>query len=349
MIGQGEIVSAEPTKMIKRMAKIVDGNPELIDSLIAGDLSAIEKKSDLGLALSTYLDKFGDRCAQELKLESITISEDPTPILQAIGFMASNKTVDAPTSEAPSPYGRLKEEMSGGRIKYYMARSLISWTKKRIRDRENLRFERTRIFGLVRRIFLYVGDHLVKDKLINDRRDIFYLTVPEVMGIIEGTSVTYNIDNLVAVRKSDAKEYEAKPDPPTRFTTYGAVFPDFKDRDFQTKESRTGGDQRTGQGCCRGVVRAKVRVVKDPRTESLNAGEILVARHTDPGWIALFSNASGIIVERGSLLSHSAIVAREMGIPAIVAIDDLLTWLSTGDMVEIDGSTGVVMKVNPDE
>ena len=54
----------------------------------------------------------------------------------------------------------------------------------------------------------------------------------------------------------------------------------------------------------------------------------MVAEFTDPGWITLFANAAGILVERGSLLSHSAIVAREMGIPAIVAIDNVMTCLT---------------------
>ena len=75
-------------------------------------------------------------------------------------------------------------------------------------------------------------------------------------------------------------------------------------------------------------------------------GEVLVARHTDPGWIALFANASAIAVERGSLLSHSAIVARELGIPAIVSITDVTRWLQSGDEVEMDGASGVIRRLH---
>ena len=74
-------------------------------------------------------------------------------------------------------------------------------------------------------------------------------------------------------------------------------------------------------------------------------GEILVAERTDPGWIMLFPAAAGLLVERGSLLSHSAIVAREMCIPAIVSITDLTRWLQTGDEVEMDGARGVVRRL----
>jgi pyruvate,water dikinase len=88
-----------------------------------------------------------------------------------------------------------------------------------------------------------------------------------------------------------------------------------------------------------------VRVIHDPRRASLGAGEIMVAERTDPGWIMLFPAAAGVLVERGSLLSHSAIVARELGIPAVVSLTGVTRWLRDGDLVELDGSTGVVRKL----
>ena len=92
------------------------------------------------------------------------------------------------------------------------------------------------------------------------------------------------------------------------------------------------------------MVTGLARVVRDPRREMLEPGEILVASNTDPGWIALFAGAAAIVVERGSLLSHSAIVSREMGIPCVVGIRDATRWLQTGDLIEVDGGTGEVRK-----
>ena len=94
------------------------------------------------------------------------------------------------------------------------------------------------------------------------------------------------------------------------------------------------------------MVRARVRVVRDPRRAVINEGEILVAERTDPGWIILFPAAAGLLVERGSLLSHSAIVAREMGIPAVVSIPGLMQALTDGDWVELDGTTGRVRRMD---
>jgi rifampicin phosphotransferase len=69
-------------------------------------------------------------------------------------------------------------------------------------------------------------------------------------------------------------------------------------------------------------------------------GDLLVCAHTDPGWVTLFPTAAGILVERGSLLSHAAIVSRELGIPCIVGLTGILSVLKTGDLVEMNGATG---------
>jgi pyruvate,water dikinase len=94
------------------------------------------------------------------------------------------------------------------------------------------------------------------------------------------------------------------------------------------------------------VVRGRVCRVTDPNQSEVRSGEILVAERTDPGWIMLFPGAAGLLVERGSLLSHSAIVARELRLPAVVSISGLMAWLRDGDLVEFDGSSGVVRKLS---
>jgi pyruvate,water dikinase len=116
---------------------------------------------------------------------------------------------------------------------------------------------------------------------------------------------------------------------------------------FQSEKSPAtfDGDALKGIGCCPGVVKAKARVITDPRNAVIERGEILVALRTDPGWIMLFPSAAGLLVEHGSLLSHSAIVARELGIPAIVSISGLTQWVRTGDWLEMDGSSGKVRKI----
>ena len=91
-------------------------------------------------------------------------------------------------------------------------------------------------------------------------------------------------------------------------------------------------------------MRARVRVVRDPR-ETLRRGEILVAERTDPSWVVLFPAAAAILVERGSQLSHAAIVSREMGDSVGRRGPRADSWLRDGDLVELDGATGVVRRL----
>jgi len=87
-------------------------------------------------------------------------------------------------------------------------------------------------------------------------------------------------------------------------------------------------------------------VITDPRGATLAPGEILVAERTDPGWILLFPSASAVVVERGSVLSHSAIVSRELGLPAVVSLPGLTAWLKDGDTIRVDGTTGIVRRLS---
>ena len=104
-----------------------------------------------------------------------------------------------------------------------------------------------------------------------------------------------------------------------------------------------------GQACSPGIVRGPARVVTDPRTATIECGDILVAERTDPGWVTIFPLVKGVIMERGSLLSHSAIVARELGLPAVVGVENACRWLQDGDWVELNGATGQIRRLESTE
>jgi pyruvate,water dikinase len=244
---------------------------------------------------------------------------------------------------------RQAEERVRAALRFHpVRRVLFSWglrnARARVRDRENLRFERTRLFGRVRRIFVELGRKFHALDLLDEPRDIFYLEVNEALGLIDGTTSTTDVKGLTALRKAEFDRYRKTEPPADRFETHGLVH---QGNNFRgsTPPAELDGDRRKGLGCCPGIVRGPVRVITDPRNASLHSGDILVAERTDPGWIMLFPAAAGLLVERGSLLSHSAIVAREMGIPAIVSLAGVTRWLKDGDWVELDGSSGVVTKV----
>ena len=348
LIGQGDIISAEPARRIREMAALAASEPALTAVLAGGDKeecrAALAGHPELERLVASYLERFGDRCLQELKLESPTMTDEPGTLFSSIGHLAARLKDGAEAGQGARTLPPLAEVVGPGVFRRFLAGRLASWAKKLVRNRENLRFERTRLFGRVRRIFVRIGERLAALGRLDEPRDIFYLQVEEVLGLIEGAAVSAEIRDLSRRRKAEYRALAALPEPPSRLVTQGAVFLSVVGRGRATDVRVVQGESLRGAGCCRGRVRGPVRVITDPRGAELKAGEIMVARFTDPGWITLFANAAGILIERGSLLSHSAIVARELNIPAIVGLTGVTRWLKTGDIVSMDGGSGVVSK-----
>jgi pyruvate,water dikinase len=352
--GEGGIISAEPALRMQRLARLAAVVPALPARMISGSADAIvnELSGALLEEYRGYLHTFGDRTVNELKLESATLHDDPLPLLRAVGALAQ-QIAAAGQGQAPadgtSSGDRLRVEarqrvgaaLAGHPLRRVIFNRVLHHARRRVRDRENLRFERTRLFGRVRRIFLELGRRLHASDVIDDPRDVLYLEVDEVLAFVDGRATCTNLRGLAALRRQEYRGYEEQPAPDDRFETRGPVY---TGHDFRRAcaAAAEGGVERRGLGCCPGIVRGQVRIVRDPRTANLERRAILVAEHTDPGWIMVFPSALGLLVERGSLLSHAAIVARELGIPAVVSIPGLTRWLNDDDWVELDGRTGIV-------
>jgi pyruvate,water dikinase len=97
-----------------------------------------------------------------------------------------------------------------------------------------------------------------------------------------------------------------------------------------------------GIGACSGLAEGRARVVTDPGKTELDEGDLLVCEATDPGWISLFVVAGGVVTDLGGMLSHGAIVAREMGIPCVVGTKTSTRTITDGQRIRIDGDRGVV-------
>lgn len=345
MIGQGDIISAEPAKRIAAMGAMIGKVDGLADSIQTQGVAALADHPELQGEFEAYIARFGDRCTQELKLESITLDEDPSSLLAAMAAAARRPVQDI---KVPKSAALNFDTVAKGKpIRRMIARMFVGWAKARVRDRENLRFERTRIFGRARKVFLAMGRELTALGHLDEPRDALYLTVDELLGVVEGFTSTQDIRALAALRRADLEESAKRPDPDERLTVCGAAINiGWRSPGAVAQGGEQGEDalKRSGTPCSVGVVTARARVIDDPATQSLEHGDILVARHTDPGWIAVFANACAIVVERGSLLSHSAIVAREMGIPCVVALKGATRWIKDGETISVDGSTGEVVR-----
>jgi rifampicin phosphotransferase len=215
-------------------------------------------------------------------------------------------------------------------------------------------------------VYRVIGARLEEMGRLERADDILYLTTREIEEFWSGTAVSADLAALVRARRAEFASH-AQDSPPNRIITTGLPHPavngvvraagrsDIRasvadgalSSPMTLREGSSGGTERMlhGLGCSAGVAEGIVRVVRSAADDLALDGHILVAPRTDPGWAPLFPCARGIIVERGSLLSHSAVLARELGIPAVVGIAGIVDTLRDGERVRIDGTTGTVERL----
>lgn len=359
--GQGDLPSTAPTRALMRIAAEIDrGDPgfrQWFTSAPAADIWKSLPASSAGIhgMYLDFLDRYGFRCVDELKLEQPDLHEDPTFAITTVRnfVVARNYSLNAMDARAgavrAAAEALVRQRLSGIKLRVY--NFILARTRIAVREREALRFIRTNGFGVTRRLFRAIGINLHKLGLISGPRDVFFLTMDEIVAFSEGRSLALDFRNLVETRRTEFQHYKETPTPPDRFITLGAAGMYLRDSRILadadllksgTSDSADPGVLR-GTPCCPGIVEGIVRVARTPADAAGLDREILVAERTDPGWIPLFPSTAGILMERGSLLSHSAVVAREFGVPTIVGISGgLMNRLKTGQRVRMDAGRGEV-------
>ena len=355
LAGNGNLESAEPTKQLILLAGKVSKNEELKKLVLKTpkeDLMEALAQSPIGQEVYTdvltYIDKYGFRCMSEMKLEQIDLHQDPTQLFVFLKNLLNAGQTDLHEYEQREKMIRENAEKELDKSLSGFKATLFKWslkhTRKAVMNRENTRFCRTRVYGVVRKMYYTIGDKLAISGQIDTARDIFYLSLEEFEGLFEGTNTVMNLRSLIEVRKAEYASYEEGDGPDARFMTRGIVY--YRNNHFpapvEIDESDLAENQLKGLGCSPGVIEGEVKVIMGPEDDMELNDQILVTYRTDPGWIPLYPSAKGLLVERGGLLSHSAVVAREMGLPTIVSIKNLTKRLKTGDFIRFDGESGLI-------
>ena len=349
------MISVEPSKYIKKMSLMIKNDKSLKDEIgniiNKNEKSLVEifkltQNAEFNSTLNEYMEKFGDRTVHELKLEAPTLREEPLFLIKMIYSLSITENVQEHTKRnILEEQKKIYDSLKINPIKKYLLKKTLFYAKKFIRLRENLRYERTKVFGTVRKIMKKMGVHLKNNNLINNEKDVFYLTVDEIFGLVDGSIIDVDLQKLIELRKEEYKKYETEAILPDRFLTRGFLGENFYYEDL-TGNSQLDENTLQGTGCSKGIVKGKVKIVLNPMDTQVEDGDIVVTKSTDPSWVMVFPLLKGLIVEKGSLLSHSAIISREMNIPAIVGVQGATSILKTGDMVQFDGSTGIIKKLN---
>jgi len=357
MAGDTELESTAPIRSMLRLAEIVRRDPvlsqQLHDALAMSAehfrcraLNELFDNEEWVSGFRHHLDQFGDRCLEELKLESVCFRDDPQSLLRLISTHAASD-VDLERLDAHRFETRAKAEACFRRALRGrpMRRVFIGWAlslaRRSIRYRESSRLDRARAFGLVREIFRTLGKNLANEGALNEREDVFCLTVDEVLGFITGASVNESLQGLVIERTADLERHQTLV-PAERIRTQGTVRANVVPPRLRTTASHENGSLH-GTGCSAGLVTAEALVVHKPADAGDVRGKVLIAEMTDPGWVFLMVSAAGLVVEKGSLLSHTAIIGRELGVPTVVGVDGATELIRNGQLIQVNGQTGEIV------
>lgn len=327
--GLNGIESMKPVTGLIRIAKFVRDNGELSTMKkqhSAEDCRAyLERGSRTAQMITKYIELYGDRNTEELKLESRTFRTNPELLIQKIIQYAENGTsAVTAVNQKPKP---LK-----GLCKVLARKAAVG-----IKNREKSRLNRSRLYGMMRTMMLQIGGELAAMGQISSQRDIFYLRYDEIENAVKSGE---KMQKVIEERRILYKCFENLP-AYSRLIFADKVF-DKNPRNIREMQTFGHTDILTGIACSGGTARGEVLVVKDPSMHLNTAGKILVAKMTDPGWVFLIADAAGIIAEKGSLLSHTAIISRELGKPAVVGVENAANLLKNGDIVEINGTAGKI-------
>ena len=300
---------------------------------LAYDKNHIDEK-EYEKRFAEYIKDFGDRNLEELKLESKTFRSNPELLTEKILQYNEDK------EKLTDMYNKLMhDEPTTIKLKG-INRFLAKKAAKGIANREISRLNRSRIFGIIRLMFTKIGDEFAKKDILEETLDIFWLTVEEIFDLVEKNSEITNVKKMVKDRKAEYELYACLP-------AYQRLI--FAEKEFDKKHRsvnahRVFADQSKlfGTPCSDGIVEGETLVVTDVTKVKDYKDKILVTKMTDPGWVFLLVGAKGVISEKGSLLSHTAIISRELKIPSIVGVEKLLDTIKTGDKIRMNANTGEI-------
>jgi phosphohistidine swiveling domain-containing protein len=339
------VLSAEQALSLYSIAEDIKRDAKAYELLQKSNYELLHKHlidTDIQVKIEEYINTFGHRFAQDQKIEA------PNPTLEKFGIYKVmrpyvsldsskiNKRLADSNASSKEIEDKLLARLNFTQKIIYMW--LLKHLKRHLRLREKNRLLRGRVYGHMRELFPKVGEALTFEGLIDSEKDIFYLQIEEIYQAMQGTVVANDLRERIKARKDAYIDFRHI-NMPDRFIT--TSLPSLEKIEHVKEVSLASNDSIEGLISSPGTVEGTVLVLEEPVIPD-EPYDILVARHTDPGWTPLIALAKGVIVEHGGMLSHAAIVTRELGIPSIIGVKDVTSILKTGMRVRINSQSSCV-------
>lgn len=306
--------------------QLVTGYGTLHENRLVDDMAAVTAGR---MPIETFTERWGYHGPREGELMSMSWRESTTALLRAI----ANTPDRPPTADRAQQRERAEAQLVAAvpRRKRPGVRALLSLVRTYVPLRELGKALYVQAIDAARASARATGQAWHLDGHLDDPDDVFFLTIPEI-----GHGPTSATRETVALRRARHVEYQ-RLDLPLSWT--GMPEPIELDTAPTTlPASFTGIAVSSGE-----AVVGSARVILDPTTDDpVEPGEILVCETTDPSWVASFVSSSALVIDIGGAMSHGAIVARELGIPAVINTRNASRTIKTGDTLRVDGAAGTV-------
>jgi len=298
-----------------------------------GALSDAEQET--ARALDAFLIAHGHR-AFSLDLAQPTFRDDPAQLLPLLGDAAASAR--SPRENLSAPF-----QTAWRKLRWWqrlLGRPVIGLARRYTQLREDQRYYWQKSLALTRRAYLKIGAQYTAQNILAAPAEIFYATRQELAQCARGEVDASFLRARIAARQNEWAAYRRE------FAARGAAAtPHFLRGDTPLAEDKmtpVATNVWRGRGVSPGIARGVARIVHDPRALGrVGAGEILVTPSTDPAWTPVFARLGGLIIERGGILSHGAVVAREYQLPAVI-VAGISRVLRDGQEIEVDGTNGSV-------
>lgn len=300
---------------------------------IAGDINSGEHLLPL---VKKLISDYGYHSDKELDITYPCYYEEPQVLIAMVKDMvllddsySPEKDKEKGTADYTSILDSLKGKLSSS--KYKKVEDKVSKMRKMLWWREEFRDVSTRFYYMLRMYTIEYAKKLVSDGVLSKAEDIWFLKVGDLWDYIDGKKDKEGLNELISKNRAYYNAYR-------NYISDNEI-----GHDFVTLTGNDGANSIRGLGANNGKVTGVARVIKDiDNIDRLEQGDILVTRFTDTGWTPKFAILSGIVTEYGGILCHAAIVSREYGIPAIVCCKDAMSKIRDGQIITIDGGTGIV-------
>ncbi len=342
-------ITSEMGLALLDVADVVRPHPEVIEYLqhakddgFFDGLAGLEGGPESGDAIRAFLDKYGMRCAGEIDITRPRWSEKPTALVPMIlgnvkNFEpgASRRKFEQGQKEAASKEQDLLERLRrlpDGEEKARETKRMIDLVRNLSGYREYPKYHIVSHYFVYKQALLKEADRLVRDEVIREREDIYYLGFEELREVMR----TNTLDGrIIEARKGEHASYE-KLTPPRVITSDGEIV------SGAYKRENLPAGVIVGLPVSSGVVEGRARVISNLEDAVLEAGDILVTAFTDPSWTPLFVSISGLVTEVGGLMTHGAVIAREYGLPAVVGVENATKLIEDGQRIRVHGTEGYI-------